>query len=66
MRRLAPLLIALLMCLPAAQALELSGVTVHDSVQTHADGSALLLNGAGVRRRFFMDIYVGALYLAQP
>jgi len=33
---------------------------------TARDGSALTLNGAGLRKRFFFSIYVGALYLAEP
>lgn len=65
MRRLV-LLLALLIALPAAQALELAGVTMPEAVKTHADGIELKLNGAGIRQRFFMDIYVGALYLPQP
>lgn len=65
MRRLA-LLFTLLNLLPAAQALDLAGVTVDDTVKTHAYGTDLKLNGAGIRQRFFMDIYVGALYLPEP
>lgn len=65
MRRLV-LLLALLIALPAAQALELAGVSMEETVKTHADGIELKLNGAGIRQRFFMDIYVGALYLPQP
>lgn len=64
MRRLV-LLFALLLPLPAAQALELSGVTVPEAVKMNADGTELQLNGAGIRQRFFMDVYVGALYLPQ-
>jgi Chalcone isomerase-like len=30
-----------------------------------ADGQNLVLNGAGVREKFFMDMYVGALYLTK-
>lgn len=30
------------------------------------DGSRLVLNGAGIRSRFFIRVYVGALYLATP
>jgi hypothetical protein len=64
MRRIA-LLLVLLIALPAAQALELAGVTLEETVKTHAYGTELKLNGAGVRQRLFMDIYVGALYLPQ-
>lgn len=66
MRRRVLVSALLLTLLPAAQALELAGVTVPETVKTHAYGSELQLNGAGIRQRFFMDIYVGALYLPQP
>jgi len=31
-----------------------------------ADGTKLILNGAGIRRKFFANIYIGALYLPSP
>lgn len=40
---------------------EVEGVVVPDS--TEVAGTSLKLNGAGVRTKFFFDIYVGALYL---
>ena len=43
-------------------ALELAGVTVPDKV-TVGDNQALVLNGAGIRSKFFVKVYVGALYL---
>ena len=46
-----------------AVAKELAGVTLADSVQV--DGQTLVLNGAGIRTKFFFKIYVGALYLPQ-
>ena len=45
-------------------ALEVEGVALPDSVTV--EGKELSLNGAGVRTKFFFDIYVGALYLASP
>ncbi len=45
-------------------AAEVAGVRLPDVVVV--DGQTLKLNGAGVRTRFFFDIYVGALYLARP
>lgn len=39
----------------------LAGVTVPDSVDL--GGQALVLNGMGLREAFFVDVYVGALYL---
>ncbi len=55
-------LLALLLavCVPAP-ALEVAGVRVPESVVV--DGATLALNGAGLRSRFFVKVYVGALYL---
>jgi hypothetical protein len=47
----------------SAWAVEVAGVKVPDSVTVA--GKELKLNGAGVRSRLFVKIYVGALYLAQ-
>ncbi len=46
----------------AAAAAELSGVRIDQRV-TARDGTELPLHGAGLREKFFFDIYVGALYL---
>jgi len=48
--------------IPSAQAAELSGVFVKDQV-TAENGETLLLNGIGLREKFWIDIYVGSLYL---
>lgn len=67
MRRLpvpaAILALCLLLTLPVAGA-ELAGVTLPDEV-TVADQS-LELNGLGLRKKFFIKVYVGGLYLAEP
>ena len=55
--------VSLLVWLPSAWAVEIEGVHIPDQVVV--EGSALQLNGAGVRTKFFFDIYVGALYLPQ-
>jgi hypothetical protein len=44
-----------------AWAVEVEGVNVPNQIEL--EGEALSLNGAGVRTKFFFDIYVGALYL---
>jgi long-chain acyl-CoA synthetase len=44
-------------------AAEVEGVKLADKVQV--DGADLVLNGAGTRTRFFVKVYVGALYLQQ-
>lgn len=58
----APLALApwALLGLPA-QAGELAGVTMADSVQV--GGQSLVLNGMGLREKYFVDVYVGGLYL---
>lgn len=49
----------LLIALPA-YAKEIAGVMVNDTLQTE-DGTTLQLNGAGVRSKLFMDIYIAQL-----
>ncbi len=51
----------LLLTANPAWAMSIKGVVVPDHVL--ADGQNLVLNGAGIRTKFFFDIYVGALYL---
>lgn len=56
------LILATVLTAPAsAGAAEVSGIEIPDQVRL--DGQTLILNGAGVRRKFFFRIYVGALYL---
>ncbi len=45
----------------AAHAVDIEGVQVADKVMLGEQ--SLVLNGAGVRSKFFFDIYIGALYL---
>ena len=59
MKRLALLLAALLIATPAA-AQKLAGITIPASFT--ADGANLVLNGAGIRKKAFIKVYVGALY----
>lgn len=58
--------LALILCLcsATAAAAELSGIFVDDEIKT-ADGQTLVLNGLGLRERFWVDVYVGSLYLTQ-
>lgn len=46
-----------------ANALEVSGIKLADSV--HLGSRDLVLNGAGLRTRFFFKVYVAALYLGE-
>jgi hypothetical protein len=49
----------------SANALEIAGVGVEEVLQT-TDGSELYLNGAGIREKFFFDIYIAELYMENP
>lgn len=51
-----------LLCMPA-MALEVAGVKLSDTALVGAQ--SLVLNGAGVRTKWFFKVYVGALYLPQ-
>ena len=61
------LLYAACLCLGAAcvNAAELSGVFIDDQIKTDS-GETLQLNGLGLREKFWVDVYVGSLYLTQP
>ncbi len=43
---------------------ELAGVFVDDQIIVE-NGETLLLNGVGLREKFWVDVYVGSLYLAK-
>ncbi len=60
--RQAAVLVALLAASPLPTlAREISGVKLPDTVTV--DGKVLQLNGAGMRKKLFIKVYVGALYL---
>ena len=52
----------LLTNLPAA-AVSIEGVVIPGTLALPGSDQELVLNGAGIRKKFFMDIYIGALYL---
>ena len=62
MRRIAIFLLGLGLT-AVASAADLAGVSVPDSAQVA--GANLTLNGVGLRKKFFVKIYVGGLYLPQ-
>ena len=64
MRRTIWLLLAgLLCCSPLTSAREIGGIDLPETVQLSAGTSPLVLNGAGIRKKFFFKIYVAGLYL---
>ncbi|MFP3940876.1 MAG: chalcone isomerase family protein [Thermoanaerobaculia bacterium] len=55
----------LLLLTPApASGAELAGVSMAEEAEV--DGQSLVLNGMGLRERFFVDVYVAGLYLPSP
>jgi hypothetical protein len=63
MTKLAAALAAVALAVPAL-AREVAGVQFPDTVSV--GGQELRLNGAGVRTKFFVKVYAGALYVAAP
>ena len=53
-----------MVCAMSASAKQVEGIEIPD--QLAANGSNLVLNGAGVRDKLFMDLYVAGLYLKTP
>jgi len=64
MARIATLVLAALLPL-AAVAAEVGGVKLDDKARIDAGGPELVLNGAGIRTRFVVKVYVAGLYLAE-
>lgn len=62
-RILVPALCAFLLAAPAL-AKKVEGVELPDTVT--AEGKSLKLNGAGVRSKFWINVYIAALYLETP
>lgn len=48
----------------ACYARTISGVDIPDNIKLK--NTSLVLNGAGIREKFFFDIYIAALYLPKP
>jgi long-chain acyl-CoA synthetase len=56
-------LVVALIAAPGLQAAEVAGVKVEEKLKV--GGSELTLNGAGLRSKLFIKVYVGALYVSQ-
>jgi hypothetical protein len=55
------LVATLLLAAVAAEAKTVAGVKIDDT--TTVSGQTLVLNGAGIRKKLFIKVYIGALYL---
>jgi hypothetical protein len=58
-------LCCLLLISVPSNARDIAGVTVQETLQA-VDGTVLQLNGAGIRSKFFFDIYTAELYMEHP
>jgi len=56
-------LLASLLAVPGLHAAEVAGVRIEERLQLGAN--ELVLNGAGIRSKFFIKVYVGALYVGE-
>ena len=61
MKRFFSLIILILLLLTFVFAFEIKDTNIPDKIKV--DKYQLVLNGAGIRKKFFMSIYIGALYL---
>jgi hypothetical protein len=60
--KITPLLLSLMLLVPmVSSAASLAGVNLEDKVSIN--GQNLVLNGLGLRKKFFIKVYVGGLYL---
>ena len=63
MRGMIWLLLTGLLFSPLTSAREVAGIDIPETVQLAAGTPPLVLNGAGIRKKFFFKIYVAGLYL---
>ncbi|MEW6614299.1 MAG: chalcone isomerase family protein [Thermodesulfobacteriota bacterium] len=57
------LTLIMFMIVPISNAIEIDGIKIPDSLM--AGKTSLILNGAGVRTKFLIKLYIGGLYLMQ-
>jgi hypothetical protein len=57
------LLSSLILASFPAVSVTIDGIEIPDTLTMANTGPVLVLNGAGVREKLFLDIYIGALYL---
>ena len=63
MKKVIILVLIALFFSPALSSKEIAGINVPENIS--AGNTKLILNGAGTRTKFFMKMYVGALYLTE-
>jgi hypothetical protein len=55
----------LMLSVMTIQAREIAGISLPEKIVREADSAELVLNGAGIRKKFFFNIYLASLYLQQ-
>jgi hypothetical protein len=63
MNNLYAALVLILLTAYQAPAVEVAGVQIDQAVTVH--GQSLRLNGFGIRKKFFIKVYIGSLYAAK-
>lgn len=66
MIRAAAFAVLTLLAVAPTQARDIDGVKIPDSLTVAGEKKPLVLNGAGYRKKFFVKVYIGALYLSEP
>ena len=66
MRRFEFAVMVLLLLPVSVQSAVVGGVEVPEELRLGESQQRLVLNGAGVRKKFFISVYVAALYLPEP
>lgn len=59
-------LLTMLLLVPLAQARDVDGTAVPDNLTLPGETRPLMLNGAGIRKKYMFKVYVGALYAGAP
>lgn len=59
------LCLLLCLCFSLSHALEVAGIDLQEKVVLPGEETPLVLNGAGIRKKFFFKIYLASLYLPQ-
>lgn len=65
MKRVVAAVLMACMQTQSATSAEVAGIKLDDRVQVAANGPELVLNGAGVRKRVIINVYVAGLYLTE-
>jgi len=64
-RHIAAIALGLFVFSTPTHAIEIEGIEVAEAISFADSNIRLLLNGAGLREKFYIDVYIGALYLPE-